>query len=254
MPRVSAAPCAGWVRSGVRGWSTPRCGCGGLGQARALAGVPTPRTARRQTTQWSRAGILDEVRGLAARGEGLNRQVVDARLYQAATRHFGSWQQAIAASGLEYAEVRRRRPPDTPEELLHLLRVMAERHPAVSLDEVRRHHTGTSILDRFGAIEAAVLAAGISGWPSRRRGLLRDEDEHPSKPCESRCTGPLPRARAASPREWCPGARRLPPLRARGRRRSIASRGCPPRWATRTRQDKTGRPGAATPSGHSRLE
>jgi len=63
--------------------------------------------------RWSPERVIEEVRTLAHDGQPLNSKAVQRQhcaLFTAGRRHFGSWDRALTAAGLDPAEARRRLP------------------------------------------------------------------------------------------------------------------------------------------------
>ncbi|MHC5056486.1 MAG: hypothetical protein ACYTKD_17455 [Planctomycetota bacterium] len=82
---------------------------GSLEKAAEELGLPFYRKNQR----WSRNRVIKEITRRAAEGRALRLTAVrdeDIRLYSAARNHFGSWASAVAASGLDYARIRKRAP------------------------------------------------------------------------------------------------------------------------------------------------
>jgi len=138
---------------------------GGLHQARAEAGVEPPerKTAVRH---WDPAAIVGEIQERARAGQALASSKAPQRFVAAARWHFGSWEAALAAAGVEAGAVRLQRGPYTKAEVVELIRGMARGgavvrpstlRPVIKLDTVRR---------LFGSIAAAIDEAGIGQVPA----------------------------------------------------------------------------------------
>jgi len=83
------------------------------GRAAATAGGPpgasAPRRKPGRPRLMSSEALLDRIRELAARGDGLFRiHRTDGDLYARARRQFGSWAAAVAAAGLDYGSALQR--------------------------------------------------------------------------------------------------------------------------------------------------
>lgn len=122
--------------------------------------------------KWTRELIISEIlkreaAGLAVTAGGKNG--VGCGLYQAARRIFGSWQNAIAATGISR---RRAASPNrwTPGKILLTIRSLGRRHRPLSSNEIRDRHTSLVAAARrvFGSWSKAVVAAGVDPAKLRR--------------------------------------------------------------------------------------
>jgi hypothetical protein len=143
---------------------------GGLQQARAAAGIESPRR-RPPVKRWDRVVIVAAIRTQRRAGKSLASSKAPQRLVAAARWHFGSWEAALAAARVDPGAVRLSPAPVTRAEVLARIRGLARTgavvrastlRPVVKLDTVRK---------LFGSIEAAVRAAGIE--PVATHGNLR---------------------------------------------------------------------------------
>ncbi len=92
----------------------------------------------------------------------------EPRLYSAGGRHFGSWEKALRASGLDYSKVRKFKPR-TPETVARDLRAWVRRHGSLKPWKLQTADGGLYKAARsvYGSLEAA---ARILGLPLRRKG------------------------------------------------------------------------------------
>jgi len=132
---------------------------GGLAKARAEAGVERP-APRLPVPRWNRATILATIQARARKRQTLASSKAPQRFVAAARWHFGSWEAALAAAGVDAQKVRLRRAAYTEPEIIALVRRLAGEgkvvraatlKPLVKLDAVRR---------LFGSVAAAIRAAG----------------------------------------------------------------------------------------------
>src|SRR5262249_12480357 len=87
----------------------------------------------------------------------------------AACRIFGSWRDAITTAGFDYDSVLLLRQ-QSDKELLVWLRRLAREKPHMSLFDLDKHGEHTvACRRRWGSLEAAASAAGLTGWPIRLR-------------------------------------------------------------------------------------
>ncbi len=153
---------------------------GTLSRARRLAGIKPP--ARRpygKMHRWDADSVCYAIRDLSRRGEPLATSRVALTLYQAGTRYFGSWRNAVEASGLDYDAIRLYREW-TDEKVFVELRKLARKNPHLTFRRAAPRWLRSVVQERFGSIDEAVRRAGIRGWAYRERfrvpdraGLLR---------------------------------------------------------------------------------
>jgi len=68
--------------------------------------APTPRRPRGRPALRTRSEVLDEIRTLARRGDGLFRvHRSHPDLYARARRFFGAWAEAVKGAGIDYESV-----------------------------------------------------------------------------------------------------------------------------------------------------
>ena len=135
--------------------------CGSWRAALQAAGLESVRQ------RWSRERVLRELRAhYAVPGNSAPWKDVDTRLKAAATRYFGSWQQALVAARLRAGPPRHQRKW-TQDEILHALR--ARQQDGAGLSAVWRTDPRLYAVAkrRFGSWRAALQAAGCP-MPSPR--------------------------------------------------------------------------------------
>lgn len=74
-------------------------------------------TKKKKLKMWSESIIIKEIQKLHEKGAYLDRRGVDPKLYEAAYRYFGGWNNALIAAGLNPYKVKRhtrKRKPVTP--------------------------------------------------------------------------------------------------------------------------------------------
>lgn len=142
---------------------------GSWARARELAGIRFERHRPRTAQAWDAAGVVEAITERHRRGQTLASSKVPRALISAAGRIFGSWRDAIEAAGLDYdAIVLARRYGD--DELLDWLRHLARTRPRMTLFDLDKHgEHAVACRRRWGSYEAAATAAGIVGWPIRKR-------------------------------------------------------------------------------------
>lgn len=143
--------------------------CGGLVRARRLARITIFRRIQRDRAPWDSERVVSEIGALLRDGRSIASSKVDARLYCAARRYFGTWAAAIEAAGLDYDGVRMNAPSYSVDELLGQLRALAAAEPALLSWQLEAHQLGYMLRRRFPSLAEAVSAAGITGWPRRAR-------------------------------------------------------------------------------------
>ena len=126
-------------------------------KALLAAGVETTVRSR-----WSKRIVIEEIRSRQQRGEALSKTWrEDERLFAAATRHFGSWADAMRAAGFE----------PIPRERWSQRRVLERLQAWASRGGTRRrqradHNLTAAACRLFGSYQAALKAAGLE--PSQR--------------------------------------------------------------------------------------
>lgn len=138
-----------------------------LRAARVPVGRPVPAglrrpERRRAVLRWDEVTIVHAIEDRVRKRQTLASSRAPARLVAAARWHFGSWDAALAAAGVEAEAVRLQRRPYSRTEILALLRRLARDgwelrsstlKAVVKLDTVRK---------LFGSVEGAVRAAGVA--------------------------------------------------------------------------------------------
>jgi hypothetical protein len=189
--------------------------------------------------KWSRELIIMRIRALRAQGSDLTPGMVSARdgpLVSAAERYFGSWPAAVAAAGVDYAQVRasgrqRRRwriskwsCEKIVAEILWLHRAGEGLSWAVAERKYPQLCAAAAKKCYFGSWRAALEAAGL------------DYDEIKARAREARCW------RARWHRELTgveePGASAPAGPRRAGRRRETAAPTAPAGWERQLLREK----------------
>jgi hypothetical protein len=113
--------------------------------------------------------VLDELREAHRLGQDLSASHLNRNnspLYSAMLRLFGTHVKALEAAGLDPRSVLRRGPPYSAEEVLNLLRHVAQSAGATRLTCAAVSHADGNLPRRaerrFGSLQAAVEAAGLS--------------------------------------------------------------------------------------------
>jgi hypothetical protein len=138
-------------------------------RARALAGVSFKARRVASMPVWDAATVIAEIKERHRRNLPLALTKTPKSLTCAANRIFGSWRSAIDAAGIDYDSVLLlRRYGD--EELLAWLRQLARAKPHMSLYDLDKYGQHTvACRRRWGSLEAAAQAAGLTAWPARIR-------------------------------------------------------------------------------------
>jgi len=123
-----------------------------------------PASARKRVS-WDKASVVQSLRDRQAQGAAMNFKAIersDLRLAHAMVYHWGGYDAALRAAGIDPASVRKRRPDWTGGEIIDALRGLArdgvlpwplEASAGVALVDAARR--------RFGSIKAAAQAAGL---------------------------------------------------------------------------------------------
>jgi len=122
----------------------------------------------RRYKTWSRDRIVERIKELHANGEDLSwRHVstqVDPQLAAAATKrkHFGSWRNAVSASGLDYGQIRRYREWDE-QTITQRLRELHEQGIDLNAKNIEEYDITliTAARRRFDSWDRALTAAGL---------------------------------------------------------------------------------------------
>lgn len=141
---------------------------GGLQRARVLAGVPHPKTRRRKHPEpWDAERVIEEIVRRERDGESLAYSQVPRPLQAAGQRLFGSWREAVAGAGFDYARVRLVRERYGADEILNELRRMARRQPQLGRTQLQRTALAGAAATSYGSLDAALRKAGLDRWPRR---------------------------------------------------------------------------------------
>ena len=125
---------------------------------------------------WGAERVLEELRTRHAKGKSINSGTIQKQipgLYGAAVRHFGSYEDALAAAKIDPRQVRQRRVWSKREVLDEIKRFHRE-HKAISRRLLRKHDP--SLLKAVGryyaSLENALRSAGISAASESEQGML----------------------------------------------------------------------------------
>jgi hypothetical protein len=121
--------------------------------------------------KWTREGIIRHILDRESAGLPLNLgdQGVESTLYQAASRIFGTWRNAVMAAGIdpERAQVQERW---SPSKILTAIRALSRRRRPLRPTELKKQHGTLMRAARriFGSWSKAVAAAGVDPLKLRR--------------------------------------------------------------------------------------
>lgn len=132
---------------------------GGLTRARAEAGVQRP-APRSPVPQWTQATIVAAIRLRARNRQTLASSKAPQRFVAAARWHFGNWEAALAAAGVEPGAVRLRRAAYTKAEIIALVRQLAREGQVVRAATLKAQVKLDAVRRLFGSVAAAIRAAG----------------------------------------------------------------------------------------------
>jgi hypothetical protein len=137
--------------------------------AMKAAGIEPARVRRHR--RWSRAAVIKRIRQLSAEGHVLTcgvLQKIEATLPSAAYRYFATWDDALAAAGIDPALWRRRVPTWTRERVIAAIHVIRDRGGRLNHAAVGRSSMSRAAVLLFGCWDAALRAAGLDPGAVRR--------------------------------------------------------------------------------------
>lgn len=142
---------------------------GSWDKALEAAGLDTDRV--RKYHKWDRPRILAELRDRVRKNKPVNSGVVQREipgLYGAATRIFGSYDEALRAAKLDPLRVRERREWDRPI-VLEALRGFDKRHGAINNTLLRKHDPSLQkgVNKIFRSLDSALAAMGKTNGRAR---------------------------------------------------------------------------------------
>src|ERR1041385_296779 len=145
-------------------------------RARTLAGVGFKAERSFNMPIWDAATVVAEIQARHREQQPLASSKAPKSLPAAARRIFGSWRSATEAAGFDYNSVLLLRHYGD-DELLAWLRKLARRKPHMTLCQLDKHggHT-VACRRRWGSLERAARAAGLSAWPVRTRRAAASRD------------------------------------------------------------------------------
>ena len=132
---------------------------GGLTRARAAAGVQRP-VPRAPVPQWTKATIIAAIKLRARSGQPLASSKAPQHFVAAARWHFGNWEAALAAAGVEPEAVRLRRAAYTKAEIIALVRRLERDGQVVRATTLKSQVKLEAVRRLFGSVGAAIRAAG----------------------------------------------------------------------------------------------
>lgn len=151
----------------------------------AIKATGIKRSKRRVLNQWTPAKIITVIRRLSLRRKPLKRKQIAQRfrgIYPAASRFFGSWQNAILAAGVDSRTIQKV-VPWTRERILETLLKRAIQNESLAQSAVRP----TSIINAscriFGSWAKALEAAGLNPAARAAKAEARSHAAH-SRPTE----------------------------------------------------------------------
>ena len=124
----------------------------------------------RRYRRWSKSKVLSEVRKLKKDGQSLNSKRIQDHhrpLYQAAVKRFGSWNETLAASGIDHKRVMLRRGL-SESEIREAVISLHQRGVDLAYPGMRRSH------DRLLAAASRKLGGGSWAEARRRCGVRRN--------------------------------------------------------------------------------
>jgi hypothetical protein len=133
---------------------------GGLRQARTAAGL-RGGARRPPIRRWHKAAIAAAIKQRARKGQPLASSKAPPHFVAAARWHFGSWEAALAAAGVDAQEVRLQRRPYTRPYVIALLRRLAREGTALRASALKRLIKLDTVRKLFGSLEGAMRAAGL---------------------------------------------------------------------------------------------
>jgi len=130
-------------------------------QALLFAGVDAKKILRRRC--WSRELVTSEIRKLCVRGFDMRRRTAygrDSGLVAAAGKHFGSWSQALDASGVDSQQFCKF-PKWDRDQIIEAILLRAVKREPLGGTTVRPRTLKTAAVSEFGSWTAALAASGL---------------------------------------------------------------------------------------------
>ena len=144
---------------------------GTFGRARRIARIPAPAPLASSHVPflkiWDEDRVIEEIEQRVTDGEALAPSLIPRALIAAACRYWGNWRTAVEVAGHDYAKLVLRRDR-SDDELLDLIRTIAEIRPQMTSDQLRSLPFATTLYRRFGTLETAAERAGLTSWPTRK--------------------------------------------------------------------------------------
>ncbi len=205
-------------------------------KALAAAGIDADTIYGRK--RWTPDGVIEAIRQLDRQGVPLHYASAYRKgggVNAAATKHFGSWDEALAAAGYDPQRVRRSRQRWTREGILDLIRSRVARGLPIKSYSVRPHSAKGAAKRIFGSWRAALEAAGVPNPYAGRRSWTK----------ASVVEAILARQRSGQPLSYEEVARQAVPLISAGRayfrgwNEALAAAGIDPETVRRQRRPYT---------------
>jgi hypothetical protein len=141
---------------------------GGIVRMLRLARLPSPpRNPPAERTMWTHEEVAYQILERFENGLTLESSKVPPPLLNGARIVFGTWQEALAAAGIDGDAIGIRRR-HSRKEILSKLADLHRRYPALTLEELRPQPVHHRLLSHFSSLDEALEAARIHGWPRRQ--------------------------------------------------------------------------------------
>lgn len=140
-----------------------------IAAARRAARIPEPVPLTSKRQKWDDARVIAEIEELDRSGESLAYSKVSNALCKAATRRFGSWNEALEAAGFDPKQIRLVREAYTEGELIDTLRDLAITKPNLRFADLWECGFINALVRLFGDVETALAKAKLRDWPVRER-------------------------------------------------------------------------------------
>lgn len=134
----------------------------GWDDAMRAAGIDPRRIRRHQ--KWSRRAVVNRINQLADRGAPLNLRAIqtsEAVLASAADRYFGSWDEALAAAGIEPDRCRKRDRNWTRKRVVATIREIHANGGKLNHAALRTSSLSHAAVKLFGCWDSALRSAGL---------------------------------------------------------------------------------------------
>lgn len=135
---------------------------GRWGKALQAAGIDSEAISKRR--KWTAERVVKTIHGLDRQGVALNYGSVlkvDAGILQAATKLFGSWDDALRSAGYDPDRIRKQRRPWTRQQIVDLIRRRAAAGLPIASYNVVPLSAEVASRKLFGSWKGALRAAGV---------------------------------------------------------------------------------------------